>query len=174
MDFSLLGPPVRYSQFPLIVERSLNHRRKIYFIFAIFGGILLFIIIILSHLIISKYFNQQKQTTTKEVEVRTTVSTTTIQMPIVSIYAQCSASNCPNSRTCCPNNKLATKMHCCEQNTPICCSPDQGWCCRIKTPVCCGKYNCCPLNTTCCTIRGIEDCCPVSVNTSITNELAIL
>ncbi|CAF1128436.1 unnamed protein product [Adineta ricciae] len=120
MDFSLLGPPVRYSQFPLIVERSLNH------------------------------------------------------LPIVSIYAQCSASNCPNSRTCCPNNKLATKMHCCEQNTPICCSPDQGWCCRIKTPVCCGKYNCCPLNTTCCTIRGIEDCCPVSVNTSITNELAIL
>ena len=94
-------------------------------------------------------------------------------MPIVTIYAQCSASNCPNGGNCCPYNKSTSKIRCCGYDTPICCSPEQGWCCRIKTPVCCGRFNCCPLNKTCCTIRGVEDCCPISDNTSIVNKLGI-
>jgi len=92
----------------------------------------------------------------------------------ISYNAQCPASNCPNGGTCCLTNKMWTNMRCCRGETPVCCSPDQGWCCYIHAPVCCGNAGCCHPHTTCCTIRGIEQCCPISTNDSVTTTSTIV
>ncbi|CAF0824283.1 unnamed protein product [Adineta steineri] len=162
-DFGGLRPPQGYSRISAPVEISINPRSKIWIPFIIFGSTLLLVVTIVTYLIVFKPFYQHKSITTT-----TTVSTRTTQVSIPFTNAQCSASNCPNGETCCLSDVLWTKMRCCRGDTPVCCASNQGWCCRIHAPVCCGKFSCCPLNQTCCTIQGIEQCCLVNNTTMST------
>ncbi len=183
-EFRPLGPPVRYSPVPLRPNQN-----KLRILLIIFGCILLLIIIIILILII---FKSKKTTMVIETTmiIETTVSTqgeiflkiiismsnffsssSFFLVSIISNNAQCPASNCDYGATCCLNNDLPEKIHCCTINVPICCPPDQGWCCRIEAPVCCGKFSCCRLNHTCCTVNDIEQCCPISDNIIITTNL---